>query len=229
MDQSEKRSTKQIRILIREALEFWYHGSPDARDLQAQAGFSSKFKSIDYISDVSAWKENQEGMKVARANNDEDEYWRLLDLAGTYRKQYKMKSPVFLTNKKDVAQTYTDPHRASDYQNAEPGILKTSVNPGKNVKIVATGDRFRFIDVEKVKAGFVRAGISEDEFQNAHDKFNYYTKPGTGIKTDCIAAIGQWLGFDSIDVMGVLDSYHGGTTQSTVRMVFDPKNIKVIR
>jgi len=50
-----------------------------------------------------------------------------------------------------------------------------------------------------------------------------------GIKTDVIAAIGDWLGFECIDVVGVLDSYHGGNIKSTVRMVLDPTNLKIKR
>ena len=49
-----------------------------------------------------------------------------------------------------------------------------------------------------------------------------------GIKTNSIAAIADWLGFDYVDVVGVLDSYHGGSTKSTVRMVFDPNNIEIV-
>ena len=43
-----------------------------------------------------------------------------------------------------------------------------------------------------------------------------------------VAAIGEWFGFDFIDVVGVLDSYEGGSTKSTVRMVFNPKDLKII-
>ncbi len=49
-----------------------------------------------------------------------------------------------------------------------------------------------------------------------------------GIRTDDIAAIGNWLKFDCIDVVGVLDSYRGGKESSTVRMVLDPTKAKVI-
>ena len=59
--------------------------------------------------------------------------------------------------------------------------------------------------------------------------FNYYISDNKGIETDVIAAIGNWLDFDCIDVVGVLDSYHGGTVKSTVRMVLDPTNVKIKR
>ena len=57
--------------------------------------------------------------------------------------------------------------------------------------------------------------------------FNYYISDNKGIQTDVIAAIGNYLGFDCIDVIGVLDSYHGGTVKSTVRMVLNPSNVRI--
>jgi hypothetical protein len=57
--------------------------------------------------------------------------------------------------------------------------------------------------------------------------FNFYVKDNTGIKTDTIAAIADYLGFDCVDVMGVLDSYEGGTLKSTVRIVLSPEKLKI--
>jgi len=48
------------------------------------------------------------------------------------------------------------------------------------------------------------------------------------ISAETIAIIAQQLGFDIVDVIGVLDSYEGGSIESTVRMVFDPQRIKII-
>ena len=45
---------------------------------------------------------------------------------------------------------------------------------------------------------------------------------------ETLGIIAQFMGFDIVDVLGVLDSYHGGSIKSTVRMVFDPSRIKII-
>jgi hypothetical protein len=57
--------------------------------------------------------------------------------------------------------------------------------------------------------------------------FNYYTNKG--ITTDLIGVIAQWFKFDTVDIINVLDSYHGGNIKSTVKMVFDSKNIEIIK
>jgi hypothetical protein len=80
-----------------------------------------------------------------------------------------------------------------------------------------------------VKKGFINSGVSEEEVDRLISMFNYYISDSKGIKTDVIAAIGNWLDFDCIDVIGVLDSYHGGTVKSTVRMVLDPTIVKIKR
>jgi hypothetical protein len=79
-----------------------------------------------------------------------------------------------------------------------------------------------------VKRGFVQAGIDEHEIDKVIQMFNYGSGD-KGMKTDLIAAIGGWFGFDVIDVVNVLDSYHGGTVRSTVRMVLNPTNIKILK
>lgn len=59
--------------------------------------------------------------------------------------------------------------------------------------------------------------------------FKFTLQDKTKIKTDLIGSIGEWFGVDTIDVIGVLDSYNGGSKKSTVRMAFNPKMLKVIK
>lgn len=73
----------------------------------------------------------------------------------------------------------------------------------------------------------MNAGISESEITKVINMFNFTTNKG--IKTDVISAIGNWFGFDCIDVVGVLDSYNGGKTKSTVKMVLNPSKVKIIK
>ena len=223
---------KSIKRLLRESLEdnqVWYHGTPDIRDLEKEGGFTSRTMSVDYITDLNQYNQLQDKIKVSRENNDDDAYWRYLDMMPKLKGKFNLRKPIFLTNKLSVAKTYANDKRSYDYQNAIEGILKVNVSDGKSVTIMAIGDRFRFINVDKVKRGFVNAGISIGDIEEIINKFTYHQKDKVGIKTDIIAVIGEWFKFDYIDVVGVLDSYEGGNVQSTVRMVFDNNHITVLK
>lgn len=209
--------------------EDWFHGTPDAREVESLGGFGDKTMKVDYIKDPEGFKELQNRMNIAKKQGDEDLYLSLLDKVPNYKEYYVYKKPLFLSDKYSIAKTYADPQRALDYQNAKEKVFKVEVlNANKIVEIKAPGDRFRFIGIDKVKRGFIDSGVSENEIDKLISMFNYYISDNKGIKTDVIAALGNWLGFDCIDVVGVLDSYHGGTTKSTVRMVLDPKNVRII-
>lgn len=208
--------------------EGWYHGSPDAREIEKVGGFSDRTMTVDYVTDPKGFAELTKSMQMARDSGDDDLYFKLLDEVGSFKKDFTYKTPLFLTDVHSVAKTYADPKRAFDYQSAEEKIYEVDVTCNKVVKIVATGERFRFIPVDMVKRGFINSGVPEEEISNLIEMFNYYVQ-NKGIKTDVIAAIGNWLGFDCIDVIGVLDSYHGGTVKSTVRMVLNPTNVNIKR
>jgi hypothetical protein len=225
---------KFIQTTIKEFLieqqifnENWYHGTPDAREIEKVGGFTHKIMSVDYVTDLNGLKELYINMKNAKENGDMDLYHKLLNNVDNYKKDFTYKKPLFLTDKHSVAKTYADPHRAFDYQNAVEKVFEVDVNCNKIAKIVATDERFRFISIDKVKQGFMNSGVSEEEIGKLILMFNYYVSDNKGIKTDVIAAIGNWLNFDCIDVVGVLDSYHGGIVKSTVRMVLDPTNVKI--
>jgi len=149
-------------------------------------------------------------------------------MVSNFKKKFTYRKPVFLSNKYSVAKTYADRKRAFDYQNAIPKVFEVDVDCNKTVKIVATGDRFKYISVDKVKIGFINAGIEEMEIDKLISMFNYYTSNGKGIKSDTIAAIGNYLGFDCIDVVDVLDSYNGGNIKSSVKIVLNPLDINLI-
>jgi len=210
--------------------ESWYHGTPDAREIEKNGGFTHKIMKVDYIKDPNSFKNTQLNMAKAKKEGNEDLYWELLNKIPKYKKYYTYKKPLFLTDKYSVAKTYADPYRAFDYQNAVEKVYEVDVvNCNKIAKIIAIGNRFRFIEINKVKNGFINSGVSEKKIDKLISMFNYYVSDNTGIKTDVIVAIGNWLGFDCIDVVGVLDSYHGGSIKSTVRMVLDPTNVKIKR
>lgn len=205
--------------------DIWYHGSPDAREVK-QNGFELRKGSVEYVTDIDKYKKVQAKLHDLHGT---DEYFKLLDVVPTLKKEFTYNKPIFFTNNPTVARTYADPHRAFDYQNAEEKLFKIAFNNvGKLLTINAHGDRFRFINPEKVKQAFIAAGIPENDIVKTIESFNYYVTDNKGIKTDTIAAIAQWYNFDTVDVVGVYDSYHGGTIKSTVRMTFDPKNVKIL-
>ncbi len=214
-------------VVINETNNVWYHGTPDVRGLEKDGGFSKRTLDAQYIDDMEVYHKIQTGLKVARESGDDNEYHRLLDMVPKLKKTFTIRKPIFVTDKYNVAKTYADASRSFDYQNAEEKVLEVRVKSGKGVTITATGDRFRFIDLGKVKRGFIAAGVSDADFDAVFDKFNFNMRDKTKIKTDSIAIIGEYFGFDYIDVVGVLDSYEGGSTKSTVRMVFNPKDITI--
>ena len=207
----------------------WYHGTPDVRELQEDGGFTQRHIDIEYVDDIDGYRSTQDAMRVARESGNDEEYFKLLEKVGSFRKKAKIRKPVFLTDIYSVAKTYADPQRAFDYQNSVEKVLKVTIKPGKGVTINAPGSRFRFIDIDNVRRGFLEAGVDGDELDLDIDKLNFALGVDSGIRTNDIAALADWLGFDYVDVVGVLDSYHGGKTKSTVRMVMDPNNISIVK
>jgi len=209
-------------------MEFWYHGTPDVTGLEKEGGFTSRSISVEYLKNIQGYHDAQDGMKKSRETGDEDSYWKYINSVPSFKDKFTMRKPIFLTNDYSVAKTYADPHRSGDYQNAKEKVLKIKLDEGSVVKIVATGDRFRFIEVSKVKQGFINAGVNSNKIDELIERLTFAQRDNTKLKTDAIAVLGEWFGFDYIDVIGVLDSYEGGSIKSTVRMVFDPKKITVM-
>lgn len=220
--------SEELNKIILNEDSVWYHGTPDARELNSSGGFTPKTDTTDYIPDPEKWHKVQDDMQQARASGDEDQYFKLLDLAGTLRGQKTFRKPIFFTDNHRVASTYSDPHRSFDYQNSEPRLLKTEINDsGKILRVPAHGDRFRGIGVDVVKKAVMDTGISGEEVDKILAMHPNDIRGGV-MRTDILAIIAQELGFDIVDVLGVLDSYEGGSIKSTVRMVFDPSRVRII-
>jgi len=207
--------------------ENWFHGTPDAREVEKEGGFTHRTITVEYIKDPLAFKELEGNMNMARQNGDEKLYFKLLDKISSFKETYSYNKPLFLSDNYSVAKTYADPNRAYDYQNAKEKVFEVDVDCSKIVKIVATGDRFRFIGIDKVKRGFINAGVTEEVIDKLIMMFNFFDYNNNGMKTDNIGAIGSWLKFDCIDIVGVLDSYRGGSTKSTIKMVLDPTKVTI--
>lgn len=224
-----------IRSLIRKSLvllhensnknkKTWYHGSSDARSIKN--GFEERSITVTYIDDPLKLKELEQKMVQARQEGNEKAYWDALNQVDTTKSSIKMKAPIFFTDSRSVANTYATDKIAFDYQNSEPKVLEFNIEPGKRAEIYAPGQRFRQIPTDLVKKGFIESGASKKEVEDAMERLNYPHNTRGKISNTTIALVAQKLGFDSVDVIGVLDSYHGGNVKSTVRIVWDTSRIK---
>lgn len=208
--------------------KIWYHGTPDMREISKTNSFSPRTDTTTYIPDPKRWNEIQNEMQDARSAGNEDLYFELLDQVSDLQKSITYKKPIYFTDNHNVASTYADPHRAFDYQESIAKLLKVEINDiGKILKVPAHGEKFRMINVDFVKAALRNNGISEDKINQYFSMFPTNIR-NNKMSAETIGIIAQLLGFDIVDVLGVLDSYHGGSIKSDVRMVFDPSRINII-
>ena len=217
----------EVLVEVMSDNNIWYHGSEDARGLM-QHGFTQRTDTTNYISDPKRWRELQNEMQIARTTGKEDQYFELLDQAGALRKHMSYKKPIYFSDNRGVANTYSKEKRAFDYQNSEPALLRAQINDNGNIlKVSAQGESFRGIKTGIVRNALIKADVSEDEIEKYFDMFPTDIRKGK-MTAETLGIIAQLLGFDIVDVQGVLDSYQGGSTKSNVRMVFDPQRIKII-
>lgn len=207
----------------------WYHGTPDSREVEKLGGFDNKLMSAEYIVDLDRYQVLKVQMRDALSSSNSKLYTVLERELNNITKKFTYKKPIFLSDEFKVAKTYADSKRSFDYQNSIEKVFKVETYCSKIVRIVAPGEAFRFLNVEKVKNSFIDAGVSEQVIEDTIKMFTFSSNESKGIQTDLIAAIGSWLDFDCIDVVGVLDSYQGGKDKSTVRMVLDSSKIKIIK
>ena len=204
--------------------DIWYHGSADARSLKS--GFEQRNISAVYITNPELMHQLQADMKSAKKAGDDKAYWEALDKVSSTKTNVSMKAPLFFTNNRGVAQTYATDKQAFDYQNSEPGVFAFEIEPGRNAKINAPGRRFRHIEIDIIKKGFIASGANQEDVELAFERLNWPDNYRGKATNTTIGLIGQELGFDTVDVIGVLDSYRGGNIRSTVRMVWDVSRIK---
>jgi hypothetical protein len=208
----------------------WYHGTPDIRDIKRAGNFVPRTAMASYITDPQKWNELQTGMQKAREAGDEKLYFELLKDAGTLHGRMEFKKPIFFTDNYGVANTYANDKRAFDYQESIPNTIKANIDDnGKILKVPAHGEKFRGIRIDAVREALNNDGVDNNTIDKYLQMFQDTIRAqGTKLTTDDLAVIAQQLGYDIVDVIGVIDSYQGGVTKSTVRMVFDPQRIKII-
>jgi len=193
----------------------WYHGTPEANSFN----YGGEKTSVEILKDVDGYYNHMD--ELSKSERLSDEYFKLLNDVSNFKTTYVYPKPLFLTDKYNVANTYADSNRAFDYQNSKEKVYDFDMNTNDVLIIYAKGKRFRFIDTSVVKKGFIEYGVDEDVFDMNLKKMNFYLSDKTKIKTDMIAALGNMFSVDIIDVVGVLDSYHGGSVESTVRMILN--------
>jgi hypothetical protein len=214
------------KIKVRESEELWYHGSPELQKIGGQ--FEGRTMNISYLSDPDQWKKLQDDMATVESGSPE--YMQMNDAAQKLTVRKSVRSPIFLSNRHSVANTYADDARAFDYQSAEPGVLAVTVAPGKTLTIMGLGQNFRGIAIQSVRDGLSKAGIDEATIERALAQFtNQIRGDGSKISTNSLAAIVDGLGFDIIDVTRIKDNYTGDGPPATVRMVMNPSLIQIKR
>ena len=211
---------------VREDAGEWYHGTPEIQKLGKE--FENRTQSIDYLTDPEKWIQVQQ--KLEEVDWASDEYFELLDIASSLRAYKKVRSPVFLSNKHEVANTYADDRRAFDYQSAVPGVTTVQVGKGKTLTINGAGQDFRGITVDSVRDGLRKTGIDDATIEHTLAQFTHQIRGDGGtLSTHALAAVVDELGFDIIDVLRIKDTYMGGGPPATVRMVMDPSLIRINR
>lgn len=215
----------KLKDILLEVKNVFYHGTPDSREISKQAGFTKKTKTINYIEDIDRYKELQRQLKNA-------DYTNRVQIGKEIRsleKKHTFRSPIFLTDKISVARTYSK-KPAWDSQNSIPNVYKVKTTPSKILTLDIKGKRFDFLDVGLVASAFKSAGEDINTFYNLLQKYEYYQLDNIeGVPTDSLVAIADELGFDCIDVLNAEDSYNVGNKLSTIRIMLEPNDIKIIR
>ena len=190
----------------------YYHGSPEID--KVKGGFTQQYANVRMITDVEEYDRLRE---LSKTQNDLESS-RSMDKMSNLVTFVKMPKPVFLTPDRHVANTYTDEHRAWDYQNANGGIVKVEMNEEPDLVIDARGNRFSYLPSDMIIEALSRIGVSSDDF---HKLVTKYQMNPNHIRTDDLIPIAFEYGLNIIDVVNVRDNYNGSGPKTTVRMVFD--------
>lgn len=214
----------RLLSLLESDTQVWYHGSPEGQNIKG--AFEQRMMGVEYLTDYKAWIALQDQMNSVE--NGSDEYMDLIHKAGDLRAHKQIPSPIFFSDNYSVANTYADDNRAWDYQNAEPKVFKAIIDAGNVLTVNAFGESFRGISLRATKQALQKVGIDEARIEAAIGQFTHSIRgDGSKLSTDSLAMIAHELGFDTIDVKGVKDTYMGGGPNATVRMVFDPSRINL--
>jgi hypothetical protein len=201
--------------------KIWYHGTPEMQKLKDN--FEQRHHRERYVADPTAYAKIRAQLEVTKPGDSG--YAALATQIDSIVSYKQVRSPVFLTDNRAVAKTYADGRRAFDYQAAEPGIIKVSVDSGKTLTINGKGQSFRGITIEAVRDGLLTAGVSIQEIEAEIAHYPYSIRQDGKLSTNALAAIVDSFGYDIVDVERIKDNYTGTGPNATVRMVMNPSLI----
>jgi hypothetical protein len=204
-----------------------YHGTPDARPIEASGQFEKRNQYASYLSDPDRYQQIQAEMAAERAANGVSEkYMALLDEAQKLNVDAKAPRPIYMSNSSATAKTYARDDRAFDYQGAEPKVMPLYVR-GNMLKLDAGGLRFSMLPINVVRRGIPQERLAEFDRLVAR-----YSRDLTGndgrMSTADIELIASDMGYDGFTIRNIVDDYQGKGGKSTVTAVFDPSNIRSV-
>jgi hypothetical protein len=204
-----------------------FHGTPDVRDLKKAGAFDQNTEGAQRISDFEEWQ--RLGQQIEDAGPTTPQGIDFAIARSKLLEQQRVNRPVFATPDRRTAATYADDTRAFDYQRAEPAIVSMKSSPQRILDVNAGGSDFRGISLERVKAGFREAGVTDAEMSDAINRYIVDPRADGKLSTNDLSAVSQSLGFDAVDVANVRDHYSNNSraTPETVRMLFDSNQIRI--
>jgi hypothetical protein len=202
----------------------WYHGTPELQNFKDK--FENRTMVIRYITDYSVWSAAQQ--QLTAHNVGDPEYKEAMQIVQNAIINKSIRSPVFLSNNRAVANTYADDKRAFDYQAAISGIIKVMVAPARTLRVDGKGQNFRGITKESVAVA-LSDNMSQQQIADTFEHYQLHIRSnGDKISTMTLAAIADDLGYEIIDVVNIMDNYNGKGPTATVRMVLNTDLITVI-
>lgn len=212
----------------------WFHGTTNADEI-ATEGFKPRTHSSLRISDPDLREANQAKLNEMRAQGltprDSAEMSALMQSNAHLQRPVDFPTPVFTTSRKDVARSYTDPSNMLRPQDAKPGVFQVDAPRGKSfADIDLGGDDFRGIPIDKAVSALARNDADRIKIERIfRQAAPHVDTESRKMSTDVFAEIAYELGYDSIDVKNVRDSYMGKGPKSTVRIVLNPETLTVLK
>jgi len=204
--------------------EKWFHGTPEFN--QFGGLFEARTDSTFIVSDPYKWIELNNKLDDVEWNSNE--YHSILSEISKLTIPYVYTRPIFFTDSFAVASSYARDDRAFNYQDAEPAVIEVEIDGKPDLSLHLNGNKFNGIPASKLRDGLKGVGLSDDEITRLFVKFLRDPNPQK-LKTNVLGAIGSYLDFKIIDLHNIRDSYVGGGKTSTIRMVFDPSIIHIVK
>lgn len=214
----------RLHHLLESSQTIWYHGTPEFNKFN---GFENRTYKQLVITDPDKWEEL--GKKMQAVEHGSPEFHEYLSQRTDLQRHDSVPSPIFFSKNRNIAATYADARRAFDYQEAVPRVIAAHIDDVNPLVVNFHGRNFRGALVKDTINALKRAGHDDKEI---HDVFRSIAGlirgDGDKISTNMLFYIAWKLGHPIVDAVNVRDSYNGGGSPTTVRIVGDPSLIHVI-